>query len=311
MGIGLAEIEYLADRGYLKEGGRILDVGTSNLYNVSVPVVRKLAGVFGMGVDEARFGPEAERITQRSTPKPGEMMTYLSELFDLTKVEYQSFDVCPGLKTEILDFNFENLPEAHRGRYDVVLNFGTTEHVINQLNSFKIIHEALKPGGVAFHNLPSIGYVDHGYYAYHDVFFKDLVLANDYEVLDTWYTLIRHSELDGAEFRNPYTPAQPGSGSDAGKKVVIPCYNLSFVVRKRDDAPFSVGLELATSHSGLASQVAQRYGGKGSEAANKPTLDDSTRPRMIADDLMERIPGRMLIGELTRRVKRKLGMRNG
>jgi hypothetical protein len=193
----------------------------------------------------------------------------------------------------------------------VVLNFGTTEHVINQLNSFKIIHEALKPGGVAFHNLPSIGYVDHGYYAYHDVFFKDLILANDYEVLDQWYTLIRHSELENAEFRDPYTPARPGSGQDAGKKVVIPCYNLSFVVRKRDAAPFSVGLELATSHSGLSSQVATRYSAGGAEAGAGPTLDDGTRPRMIANELMERIPGRMLVGELTRRVKRKLGMKNG
>jgi hypothetical protein len=59
----------------------------------------------------------------------------LSEITDLTNIEYDSIDVCPGLRnTEILDLNFDPLPKRMRDRYDVVFNFGTTEHIFNQWN---------------------------------------------------------------------------------------------------------------------------------------------------------------------------------
>jgi hypothetical protein len=38
-----------------------------------------------------------------------------------------------------LDLNFDSIQTRHKGKYSLVTNFGTTEHVANQLNAFKII----------------------------------------------------------------------------------------------------------------------------------------------------------------------------
>ena len=42
-------------------------------------------------------------------------------------------------------------------KYHLVTNFGTTEHVANQLNAFEIIHELTAPKGVMVHSVPAQG----------------------------------------------------------------------------------------------------------------------------------------------------------
>jgi hypothetical protein len=78
----------------------------------------------------------------------------------------------------VLDLNYDEVPAENRGRYDLVTNFGTTEHVVNQLNAFKIIHDLTAPGGVMIHELPAQGQIDHGFFAYNPKFFHKLELSN-------------------------------------------------------------------------------------------------------------------------------------
>jgi hypothetical protein len=67
-------------------------------------------------------------------------------------------------------------------RFDLVTNLGTTEHVFNQFQAFKSIHEMTKPSGIMIHSLPNQGCFDHGFYNYHPTFFYDLCEANKYEL---------------------------------------------------------------------------------------------------------------------------------
>ena len=39
----------------------------------------------------------------------------------------------------------------------MVTNFGTTEHIANQLQSFKIIHDLAAPGALMLHVVPAGG----------------------------------------------------------------------------------------------------------------------------------------------------------
>ena len=71
------------------------------------------------------------------------------------------------------------------GHYDVVFNFGTTEHIFNQWNCFEFMHDAAKVGRVCSHQLPASGYLDHGYYCYTPLFFREMAQANGY-VVGTW-----------------------------------------------------------------------------------------------------------------------------
>ena len=269
MGLWLSNIEYLSSRGHLPAAGcRILDIGSQNLYFATPERIRRFVERHGRIEDEAAFLREAERISYYSTPRPGERTAYVSELFDLTPaICYTSFDVCPALKTEILDLNVEACPARFRGTFDVVFNFGTTEHIIDQVNSYRVMHDALKVGGVAVHQVPSIGWLGHGYFSYQPRFFDDLARANGYRLLDRWLSRWQETPLDPAiDIRDPWTPNQPGSGAQDAV-ASVPNFNLNVVLQKLADAPFRITLELATSHSTLAAEVAGRYAGGTLEVA--------------------------------------------
>src|SRR5260221_1006211 len=67
--------------------------------------------------------------------------------------------------------------------FDLVTNHGTTEHVFDQANCFRLMHNICIPGGLFIHIVPTQGYENHGLYSYSQGFFRDLAFANDYEIL--------------------------------------------------------------------------------------------------------------------------------
>lgn len=77
-----------------------------------------------------------------------------------------------------------NSPPRGEGLFDVVTNFGTSEHVINQSAVFRFLHESARTGGAMLHVLPVAGGIDHGFFNYQPAFFLDLAEANGYEILD-------------------------------------------------------------------------------------------------------------------------------
>jgi hypothetical protein len=263
MGIGMSDVEYIVDKGYLPaESARLLDIGSQNIMNVSAAAVVKMARHFGNAMPEPDLAKEADRLSYFSSPRPGEQTTYLSEIFDLTpNAFYTSYDVCPGLKTELFDLNTDDLPVSYRGSFDVVLNCGTTEHVTNQINSFKVIHEATKVGGIMLHQMPSVGWLNHGYYTYHPAFFDDLAHANGYEVVDRWYVAerIMTVDTDVIDVRSAYSPQVPRSQPTDGLLLNVQCLNLNVVLRKHHDQPFRVKLELETSHAAPNSAIQSKY----------------------------------------------------
>src|SRR4051812_10448115 len=64
---------------------------------------------------------------------------WLGELLERIGCEYAPDDIFEGYMTTLFDLNRSAVPPIHRGYFDIVINCGTTEHVLNQLNSFRII----------------------------------------------------------------------------------------------------------------------------------------------------------------------------
>jgi len=98
-------------------------------------------------------------------------------------IDYKAFDLLDP-RAEACDLNF---PPKGSGEFDLITNFGTTEHVLNQASAFKFIHESLKVGGVALCVLPVAGGRDHGFFNYHPNFFWDLARANNYLIIHFEY----------------------------------------------------------------------------------------------------------------------------
>ena len=83
-----------------------------------------------------------------------------------------------------------NYPYFENTKYDVVTNFGTTEHIFNQYEVFKTIHNLVKPNGFMLHFLPYQGAYNHGFYNYNPTIFFDLGKANNYIIGGLWITTI-------------------------------------------------------------------------------------------------------------------------
>lgn len=308
MGLAMKNLEYLSQRGYLsKTDCAVLDIGSQNLYHATPEAIRSFVERHGTISDEKAFEEEAKRISYFSWPRPGERTSYVSELFDLTSIQYTSYDVCPALKTEIFDLNCERLPEKYHEYFDLILNFGTTEHIINQLNSFRLMHEALKAGGVFFHQLPSVGWIDHGYFCYHECFFRDLIKANHYETLDHWYTLAGQAVLEGKDFRDPQTPEMQYSGQVSSSFLTLPSFNVNFIIRKKVSRPFAVGLELATSHSAISSEVAQLYENGGRAFPAEETEAEAGESDLQRHCFLSEAPAADLAKALIQRIAREWG----
>jgi hypothetical protein len=115
-------------------------------------------------------------------PKPDAQAAFYS-IFGADS--YRSIDLTDPKADYAADLNYP-LPRSF-GRYDVVTNFGTTEHVFNIGQSFANIHRLLKVGGVQLHTLPSFGCIDHGFYNIHPCAYVDMARANHYEIVDFLY----------------------------------------------------------------------------------------------------------------------------
>ena len=83
-----------------------------------------------------------------------------------------------------------NYPYSENTKYDLITNFGTTEHIFNQYEVYKTIHNLVKPNGFMLHFLPYQGFYNHGFYNYHPTFFFDLGKANNYKIGGLWITTI-------------------------------------------------------------------------------------------------------------------------
>lgn len=187
LAVGWIYLEYLASKGLFLNGqAKVLDVGCQHLFDVPLSQGIEFAKSNGFNGDDAFLTSMVENIASRSTWPRWEV--YLSDLLQLTSIKYISFDIFYGPFTQIFDLNFEHLPDEQTGAFGVVLNFGTTEDVFNQYNSFKVIHEAAKAGGYMFHQAPAAGCSNHGYWIYSPRAFVELAHINSYLIEGFWVT---------------------------------------------------------------------------------------------------------------------------
>ena len=80
--------------------------------------------------------------------------------------------------------------------FDITINTGTAEHVFNQAQLFRTIHDWTKPGGLMVHAAPvGAGWFDHGLYTYSPELFNLLAEANSYQFLAAFYFDIDTAEI--------------------------------------------------------------------------------------------------------------------
>ena len=165
MGAGWRDFDLilrLKEEGYISPRGAIVEIGAQQLSNDFLRNKGKLAELgHAFGVATALDLPDPTESVlihgklehlDSSAPPSRDVWTWLG-------FEYAAIDIDGSPGSISLDLNFDEVPWKFRKRFQLATNFGTTEHVANQLQAFKIIHDLVATGGVMLHSLPAQGYL--------------------------------------------------------------------------------------------------------------------------------------------------------
>jgi SAM-dependent methyltransferase len=270
MGIAYQEVRLLFERGIIGPGSRVLDIGCSNLCEGLSEDYADLIRRYGEGTaDEVWLARYSRLLSIGATRHPiagGVNGSWLGNLLEQMGCLYTAFDIFPGYKTVIFDLNEEDLPEGNRGSFDLVINCGTTEHVLNQYRSFKTIHDAVAPGGYIYCALPMLGYLNHGYVNYNPRLFVELSRANGYRI-ELFDLLGPNAPRD---FNSAAKQSIPDDHLDLDSVLVkwdgvtIADVGLQIIIQKLNLEPFRVPFEVSTTVGGMAALPAniKKFNGK-------------------------------------------------
>ena len=220
----VAHLVHLGKEGSIPRGARVLDFGSQNIAGeLGADNVRSFFEVFGGAIAEAetiKEGDKAERLMQ------------------LAGFDYTAFDVYESGRTKVFDLNCDAIPAGDVGTYDVVMNYGTSEHVINQYNVFKVAHDALKVGGVMLNSVPFYGTPEHGFFNYHPKFFTALIKANGYKALN-----FELSDIFRSGYFDHYHGVAAAENGEKWEFRYTGCALLAVFFQKTTDAPFRAPID--------------------------------------------------------------------
>jgi hypothetical protein len=197
-GIARLLIEEHAKRPFT---GRLLQLGRQEIM-FTRDDLRRIMGLCGVSADRLRDGPP--RLTDE------EFFGIFA--FDAIEVSDVSTDMKAGV---VHDLNSADVAQPHRGRFDVIFDGGTMEHVFHAPNVFAAIHAFLAENGRIIHNTPASNSIDHGFYSFSPCLYHEYYTANGYRI-DTAYLLdygTRYLPIRMTAF--PYTPPLRRSWLDA------------------------------------------------------------------------------------------------
>jgi len=193
MGISSNDLDILIslkEAGHLPDHSAVIEIGAQQLANSFLEaraLIDRFASLFGITQPCPLPGPNATHIVHgqlehldQEAPRSHILWTWLG-------CDYASVDIDGSPGSIALDLNYDPAPADAIGKYQLVTNFGTTEHIANQLNAFKVIHDLTTPGGIMMHSLPAQGMANHGLVNYNPKFFWMLARSNGYNWLHMEY----------------------------------------------------------------------------------------------------------------------------
>ena len=173
-------LSHLKSKDYIKPDSSLLDLGPQDLtasYETVLQVARRHMSA------EA-----AQNITNKIYMEEGidwgiskcQLLFY--SIFGISS--YRSLDLYDPRADYPFDLNY-HVPVFRR--FDLVTDFGTSEHIFNIKGFFMSVHRLLKDDGIALHVIPAFGELNHGLFVMCPLLFRMLAEQNGYEILDLRY----------------------------------------------------------------------------------------------------------------------------
>lgn len=243
---------------------------------------------------------------------------------DRTLLEAMGFDTAESLDysdyegaTHVIDLNQSTIPETLHGRFDVLLDSGTIEHVFHIPNVLANIYSLVKVGGRVIFIAPSSNHMDHGFYMFSPTFFYDYYRANGFTI--ETICVVRYHPDGGRWHVYDYAPAVWGRFQIGGLDGRP--YAVFMIATKTAQSRFDVipqqGFYSDTSRQYDGSRLAQRQekGPAASPSAieSKPApsaLIASARPlwQQRVRAILRRVPGVRRLSRISGHLVFRLGI---
>jgi hypothetical protein len=178
MGLGppiIALYHQLKTLGAFESVTSVVELGSQNVWCPQRTMMRNLFRAFGR--------PAPPDVVMKSFVKGTGAARDLYERLGMT---YACIDVDARFGSVTLDMNFDSVPGEHRNRYDLTTNHGTSEHVLDQTNVFRMTHDLTTTGGLILHAVPFTVHLEHGFFNYRAESFHAVARANHYQTLGVW-----------------------------------------------------------------------------------------------------------------------------
>lgn len=282
----LSRLAALHGQGLLKNGASIMELGAQELYCAGQEAyVREIIRYFAERNPSIRGADSYTEEEIRQFANRG----LFGKVMSACGFVYKAMDIFDADNTILFDLNLHTPGPELVERFDLVTNFGTTEHVINQYLSMKTIHEMAKPGGLIYHDLPFSGYHNHGYFSYNPLLFRQLAEANGYRIVMQHYSrAVVPTPAPSFMTENGYPEPHY---LDAG---------IEFIFQKTASTPFRMPLETSTSLD-----VSTTLWGDANPYTNRGAMPGNENTPFVPASMAE-VSGWDLQRELLRRYRRKL-----
>lgn len=166
----LLKILELREKGIIPKSPRIMELGSNDLNVHKANDIKEI--IHRLGGDPSKF----KAVSNCTIPA--------RDFYSALGWEYYCVDIDDRPGTIHLDLNRGNIQARYKGYFDIVTNHGTTEHVMNPINSFFCVHEMTRKGGVIIHDTPIFGLGNHGFVNLTPKFWHSLMFFNEYKCLE-------------------------------------------------------------------------------------------------------------------------------
>ncbi len=237
----LADLVDLKKRGALENFKQVVEIGAQQLSPNFTRDRATLATLYSVmrkpmmdfcHQEGAGFIDGIERLPDDAPPS--------REFWQSLGFSYNSIEFDGHRDSIAIDLNRDRVPRKMRRQFDLVINTGTTEHVANQDNAFRVMHDLARVNGIMMHEVPAGGMMNHGLVNYNTKFFFHLCRENNYEVLSlrTMYT--------GGSNPVPRNIVESNlryGGTDI-PEVMVPDFFIFAALRKAGDAPYVTPMDI-------------------------------------------------------------------
>src|ERR1700688_3877919 len=239
----IVHLTALRQSGRLPDRSSVMEIGAQQLSNSFLRATAELTELYrlfdrkpiDLGAPQATS--TVDGMERQADTAPASQPFWESLGFTYNAVEYGGHR---GVTS--LDLNRDSVPFSLRSSYDLVVNAGTTEHVVNQDNAFRVIHDLTKVGGVMMHELPAGGMLTHGVVSYNPQFFWLLCRDNNYEVLDLTVSHSGDAPISNdvlhsnAKYARSLNPVQ--------SRLTVPIFLVTAILQKNSRRAFVTPLDV-------------------------------------------------------------------